>query len=384
MSSVVIMKHMKSDMQINRKRLLSTFTSLVEINSPSFHEKKIGNFLAQKLSRAGCHVLFQDYGQSFNLIALKKGKKGVPPLMLSAHMDTIEPTDGIEFRVEKDRVRSTGNTVLGADDKSALAQILEAVTVLNENNIEHGDIEIVFSSAEEKGLHGVRNLNFAKIISKHALVLDAGGSVGSIIIGAPTHMRYTMTVTGRSAHAGIEPEKGISSIKVAAEIISKAPDGRIDTETTANMGIIEGGTATNVVPKETVIRGELRSHNRKTLEATKKAIFETARNIATKRKARVTISNDLEYTAFRIGKTEPFLLFLDRVFHDCGIKPQHVRTGGGSDANIYHQRGIVAINISNGMQKVHSQEEFILLEDLYLGAEIVLKAIMDFEKLKMK
>lgn len=371
-------------MQINKKRLLSTFTSLIEINSPSFHEKKIGNFLAQKLSRAGCHVLFQDYGQSFNLIALKKGKKVVPPLMLSAHMDTIEPTDGIEFRVEKDRVSSTGNTVLGADDKSALAQILEAVTVLNENNIEHGDIEIVFSSAEEKGLHGARNLDFAKIVSKHALVLDAGGSVGSIIIGAPTHLRYTMTVTGRSAHAGIEPEKGISSIKVAAEIISKAPDGRIDNETTANMGIIEGGTATNVVPKETVIRGELRSHNRKTLEATKKAIFETARKIAAKRKARITISNDLEYTAFRIGKTEPFLLFLDKVFHDCGINPQHVRTGGGSDANIYHQRGIVAINISNGMQKVHSQEEFILLEDLYLGAEIVLKAVINFEKLKVK
>jgi tripeptide aminopeptidase len=375
---------MKSVMQINRKRLISTFTGLIEINSPSFNEKKIGNFLAQKLTRAGCHVRFQDYGQSFNLIAVKRGKKGIPPLMLSAHMDTIEPTDGIEFRVEKDRVKTTGETVLGADDKSALAQIIETVTVLNESNIPHGDIEIVFSSAEEKGLHGARKLDFAKIASRHALVLDAGGSVGSIIVGAPTHIRYTMTIIGRSAHAGIEPEKGISSIKVAAEIISKVPDGRIDDETTANIGIIDGGTATNVVPKETVIRGELRSHNRKTLESVKKAVFGTARNIAAKRKAKAVISNDLEYTAFRISKNEPFLKYLGNVFHECSVTPEYVRTGGGSDANIFHQHGIVAINISNGMQKVHSQEEFILLADLYKGAEITLKAVMDFEQLAEK
>jgi tripeptide aminopeptidase len=366
---------------INKKRLLNTFSDLLRINSPSFEEKKIGHYLAQRLTKAGCSVRFQDYGESFNLIALLKGTRGLLPIMLSAHMDTIEPTTGIAFETEKDRIRSTGNTVLGADDKSALAQILEVASMLHENNMPHGDIEIVFSSAEEKGLIGARNLAFDKISSRHALVLDSGGSVGNIVIGAPTHHRYRMTVTGRAAHAGIEPEKGINSIRVAAMIIASVPDGRVDDETTANIGIIDGGTATNVVPKETVIHGELRSHSRKTLEVTKKQIFDRARKIAAKHKARLAIVNEVEYTSFRIPKGEPFLKYISGVFRSCGIEPNHVRTGGGSDANVFHQHGIVAVNISNGMQKVHSPEEFILLDDLYKGCAITLKAVSDMGSL---
>lgn len=370
---------MKNLPPINRKRLINTFTDLLKINSPSFDEKKIGHFLAQRLTKAGCNVRFQDYGKSFNLVAVLKGNRASLPLMLSAHMDTIETTNGIAFAIEDDRIKSTGNTVLGADDKSALAQILEVVTLLRENSIPHGDIEIVFSSAEEKGLLGARNLDFESIISKHALVLDAGGSVGNIVISAPTHLRYSMTVTGRSAHAGIEPEKGINSIKVAAAIIAAVPDGRIDDETTANIGIIEGGTATNVVAKETFVQGEIRSHNRKTLAATKKTIFEKARKTTGEYRAQLTISNDLEYTAFRIPKNEPFLKYLSGVFRECGIEPNHVKTGGGSDANVFHQHGIMAVNISTGMQKVHSSEEFILLDDLYDGCAITLKAASDFK-----
>jgi tripeptide aminopeptidase len=245
----------------------------------------------------------------------------------------------------------------------------------------HGDLEIVFTSAEERGLQGARNLNFENIKSRHALVLDSGGSVGNLIIGAPTHITYTMTVTGRSAHAGIEPEKGINAIRVAAEIITKMPDGRIDEDTTANIGIINGGTATNVVAREVVIHGELRSHSMKTLEATKKLLFEAARETARTHQVRVSILKDVEYKSFRISKNDPFLKFLTAVFEDCGIVPVLKKTGGGSDANIFHQHGIMAINISNGMQKVHSPEEFILIDDLYKGCAVVLKTMTDFEKL---
>ena len=369
---------MTSVSRINRDRLVETFVDLVRINSPSFAEKEIGDCLAQRLGGIGFDVIFQQYDRSFNLIAIKKGNKRGSPLMLSAHMDTIEPTEGIVFVVEKDRVRSTGDTVLGADDKSALAQILEVATVLQENRISHGDIEIVFTSAEESGLHGARNLDFKGIRSRHALVLDSGGNVGNIIVGAPTHLRYSMTVTGKSAHAGIEPERGINAIRVASEIITKVPDGRIYEDTTANIGIIIGGTATNVVPKEVVIRGELRSHNRKTLDTTKNMIFKTAQRIATKRHARVDISKDVEYKAYRISKSEPFLKFLKRVFVDSNIEPHLTKTGGGSDANIFHQHGIMAINISNGMQKVHSPEEFILIDDLYKGCAVLLQAVISF------
>jgi tripeptide aminopeptidase len=295
-------------------------------------------------------------------------------------MDTIEPTTGITFNIDKDRIRSTGATVLGADDKSALAQILEALTVLHDNEIPHGDIEIVFTSAEEKGLHGARNLNFEGIRSRHALVLDSGGSVGNLVIGAPTHITYKMTVTGRAAHAGIEPERGVSAIRVVSEIITKVPDGRIDEDTTANIGIINGGTATNVVPKETIVRGEIRSHNKKTLEKTWRMISQAAREIVLKHQARVAIDKDIEYTAFEVSKSEPFLEFMKGVFIGCNILPQLVKTGGGSDANIFHQHRIMAINISNGMQKVHSPEEFILIDDLYKGCALVLKTVTNFEK----
>ncbi|HTZ16831.1 MAG TPA: M20/M25/M40 family metallo-hydrolase [Dissulfurispiraceae bacterium] len=374
---------MKEPACINRKRLINTFVELIKINSPSFGEKEIGDFLAERLAGIGFSVRFQKYKQSFNLIA-KKGTKRSLPLLLSAHMDTIEPTNGITFAVEKDRIKSVGDTVLGADDKSALAQILEALTVLHENRIPHCNIEIVFSSVEERGLFGARNLDFKGLKNRHALVLDSGGRVGNLIVGAPTHITYKMTVTGKSAHAGIEPEQGISAIRVASEIITKIPDGRIDEDTTANVGIIDGGTATNVVPKEVVIRGELRSHNGKILDKTWRMIFKAAHATARKHKARVAISQDVEYNAFRISKSDPFLRFMKGVFTDCGIEPRLARTGGGSDANIFHQHGIMAINISNGMQKVHSPEEFILLEDLYKGCEVVLRAVMEFERFREK
>ncbi len=364
---------------INRKRLSDTFLELISINSPSFNEQEIGEMLAKKLEHAGCRVEIQEYDRSFNLLAFRKGaRQEAPPLLLNAHMDTIEPTEGISFVVDDELVRTTGNTVLGADDKSALAQIVEAVTVLHERDIPHGDIEIDFTSAEEKGLFGARNLDLGHFRSRHALVLDSSGSVGRLIIAAPSHLTYEMQITGRSAHAGIEPEKGINAIRIAARIVSGVPDGRLDEETTANIGSIRGGTATNVVPKEVLLSGELRSHTAETLEKTKRSIYETAHRIAAEHRARLRIEENIEYQAFRIKEDTPFLHFLQGVFRKCGIEPVLAATGGGSDANIFNQRGITAINLSNGMQKVHSTEEYISLKDLFNGCLVLLTAVADF------
>ncbi len=364
---------------INRDRLVQTFLDLVRINSPSFAEGEIGSFLAERLQRLGCEINKQDYGRSFNLIAVKKGNRpGCLPLMLSGHMDTVEPTVGIVVQADDSIIRSTGATVLGADDKSALAQIMETLEVITENGMSHGDIEIVLSSGEEKGLEGARNLAFEGIRSSHSLVLDSSGPVGGIVVGAPTHITYEMTITGRAAHAGIEPEKGISAIRAAARVISEIPDGRIDADTTANIGIISGGTATNVVPRKTVIHGELRSHDAETLQRTKDGIFSTAHRICGELGARIDITEQEEYRAFRISGSNPFLLFMINVFRACGIEPAVTISGGGSDANIYNQRGITTLNLSTGMQKVHSGEEFIMVEDLCKGAEALLQAVKDF------
>lgn len=367
---------MKLAQYINQERLIETFTDLIRINSPSFNEREIGEFLKKKLEYTGCTVEFQEYDRSFNLIAIKKGTNpNIPPLLLSGHMDTIEPTEGITFRIEEGVIRTTGNTVLGADDKSALAQILEVLAVINEKEIPHGDLEIVFTSAEENGLFGAKNLDFTRLRSKHALVLDSSGNVGSIVIAAPTHHTYEMKITGKPAHAGIEPENGISAIRVAARIISEAPDGRINAGTTANIGVIKGGTATNVVPKEVIIKGELRSQNEGDLEKTKQALFNTAESVARQNGAQLEIACREEYKAFRIDENDPFLRFLDGIYKECGLEPVHTTTGGGSDANIFNQNGIIAINISTGMQKVHSTEEHIHIKDLFNGSVVVLSVI---------
>lgn len=364
---------------IDRNRLTETFVELLRINSPSFCEEEIGALLKERLRGLGCAVAVQHYGRSFNLIARTPATRpDFPPILLNAHMDTIEPTEGISFEVTSAMVRSTGTTVLGADDKSAIAQILEALEVIAERSIPHGDIEIVFTSAEEKGLFGARHLDMTMIRSRHALVLDSCGSIGRIVTAAPAHHTYTMGITGRAAHAGIEPERGISAIRVAAEIIADVPDGRIDAETTANIGIISGGTATNVVPKEVTIQGEVRSHNRVRLDDIKSRIFETARHASASQGARLSITEEEEYEAFRIDEHDPFLAYLEGVFTSCGIAPCHITTGGGSDANIFNRRGITAINISTGMEKVHSNEEQISLQDLQRGCLVVLQVISDF------
>jgi len=366
---------------INQKRLLKTFTELLRVNSPSFNEKEIGALLVRKLRERGCRVTIEKYDKSFNLMVFKKGNiPEAQSLLLSGHMDTIEPTEGIQFSIEADRVSSTGNTVLGADDKSALAQILEALSVLQEKNSPHGDLEIVFTSAEEKGLFGAKNLDFKRIRSRFGLVLDSSGSVGKLVVAAPSHITYEMRIIGKAAHAGIEPEKGISAIKVAAEVISAVPNGRISTGTTANIGIIKGGTATNVVPKEVVIHGEMRSHDDKALQKVKRDIFDTARRIVKKNKSGINISEHEEYKSFRIDASDSFLNFMDGVAKKCRITPSHVITGGGSDANIFNKQAIKTINLSTGMQKVHSNEEYILLKDLYKGSLLVLNAITEFVK----
>jgi tripeptide aminopeptidase len=363
----------------NRSRLVRIFTELIAINSPSFQEQAIGRVLVRMLKAAGCRVRLQKYDRSFNLIATQKGLlRDVPPLLLSAHMDTIEPTTGIRFERKGGIIRSTGATVLGADNKSALAQIIEALFVLRERRIPHGDIEVVFSSAEEKGLVGAHHLDFGMIRGRHALVLDASGPVGTIVTGAPTHLVYQMTVTGKAAHAGIEPEKGISAITVAAEMIAEAPDGRIDALTTANIGVIQGGTAINVVPREVIIRGELRSHDRAALRAVRQTLYDRARAVAKQRGARVTIGEVEEYRSFRISDREPFIAFLEGLYRKLAIEPKRELTGGGSDANIFHAHGIMAVNLSNGMQQVHSRDEFIAVSDLVRGTRILLGAITTF------
>ncbi|MCX8068961.1 MAG: M20/M25/M40 family metallo-hydrolase [Thermodesulfovibrionales bacterium] len=369
---------------INKERIIDTFTRLIKINSPSFDEHKLINFIKEELYSLGLQVHIQDYGQSSNLIAFKKGNLTfAPTLILNAHTDTVESTEEIDFVIDNEKIKSSGKTILGSDDKSGIAQIIEAIRVIDEMKINHGDIELVFTSAEEKGLIGAKNLDTSLLKGRHAIILDCSGPVGNIIVAAPTHLTYTMKIKGKSAHAGIEPEKGINAIRIASEIINSIPDGRLDEITTANIGFINGGSATNIVPESVVVKGEIRSHDRVTLDKNWQIIPNKAEEITKKRGAELDLNAVIEYESFRIDENDDFLNLIKEVYKTSGLKPLFTITGGGSDANIFNKNGIKAINLSNGMQAVHTKEEFIMIDDLIKGAEVIVEIIKRMEILEI-
>jgi tripeptide aminopeptidase len=362
--------------QINAVRLIDTFIELIQIDSPPFCEQEIAMRLSRHLLSLGLSIETQTYGSSFNLIGRKRGTlRGVKPVILSSHMDTVESTKGLKYIRQDGIIRSDGRTILGADDKSGIAEILEALYVLKEQGLPHGDIEVVFTSAEERGLVGAKNLNFEDLKGRTALVFDSSGSIGRVVLAAPTHDSYVMRVIGRAAHAGIEPQRGTSAIKAAAKIISAVPDGRIDPYTTANIGTIHGGTATNIVPREVVIEGEVRSHDADTLEITINTIFDTAIKIAKKNQVKLQIDRHRQYHGFHISEDDDLVRLIAGACKDQGITPEFIVYGGGSDANIFNSNGIKSLAISSGMQMPHTTDEFIKEEDLCSAARLLLGII---------
>ena len=368
---------------IDEQRLVATFLRLARLNSPAFQEEEVGRELADILPELDCTVEVQRYGQSFNIIARRPGTVDhALPLLLCAHMDTAEPTPDIQSVVVDGIIRTSGSTILGADNKSAIAQILATLAVLKEQRLAHAPLEIVFTSAEEKGLIGARNLRMTALRSKHGIVLDISGPPGRIVVAAPARQQFAITVHGRGAHAGIEPEKGVNAVRIAAEIIAELPDGRLDEETTFNVSMLGGGSASNIVPKEATIHGEFRTHSPERMAELTERIQMTARAAAERFGAGVEVQIETEYDAFRIDHTQPFLAFAVRVLSESGLTPETVITGGGSDANILNRRGICCLNLSNGMRDIHTTDEHISVEDLVTGAEMLIRAACAFSSFK--
>ncbi|HAV42677.1 TPA: peptidase M20, partial [bacterium] len=253
-------------MQVNRERLIDTFLNLVEIDSLSKGEGKIAAYLIDRLERLGLLVKVDDAGkkiggESGNIVATLRGKEIKPPLLFGAHLDTVEPGQGIKPLIKDDIICSDGTTILGADDKAGIAIILEAIQVVRENGLATGNLEFLFTIAEELGMLGAKNLDCHLLSSRMGFILDGDEEVGSIINHVPAKIDIKIKTIGREAHAGSEPEKGLNAIYVAAKALAKCKLGRIDDETTFNIGIISGGRAVNIVPGEVLLEGEIRSRD---------------------------------------------------------------------------------------------------------------------------
>lgn len=374
---------------INTDRLISEFLELIRITSLSKKEGAIARRLCQTLTAMGAEVAVDDAGQKVggetgNVIARVRGTvPSAPPLLLSAHMDTVMPGENVKPAIQGDVIRTDGTTVLGGDDKAGIVGILEAVRLLRERGIPHGDLELVFTICEEMGLLGAKHLDVSTLSARIGLVLDSDG-VDELVTRAPAANRIVFTVHGLEAHAGVCPENGISAIQVAAQAIAAMRLGRIDAETTANLGLIHGGMATNIVPREVVVRGEARSRNVEKLEAQTRHMIDCVREAA--RRHRVTLNGkemearveeriERDYDLMDLPDDSRIVRLVSEAARSLG-RPLSTRpTGGGCDANVLNGKGLQVANLGCGMREIHTVNEWLDVKDLIRTTELVLEVV---------
>ncbi len=350
---------------IDRDRLVKTFCELVRIDSPSGEEDAAAIDLMERLRGLGFSPDRDDYG---NVIA---DNGGLDPLLLSAHMDTVEPGRGISPVVDGDLIVSDGTTILGGDCKAGVAAIIEALESIKEDGSPHRAVELAFTREEEIGLVGARNLDFSRITAKEAVVFDGEGPPSQITSASPTYIGFDLEITGRAAHAGVEPEKGLSAIEIAAAIVSKLPQGRLDEESTFNVGTIQGGTVRNAVPESTTIRGEFRSRNLETLDGMRLQLS-TAIDEVRKAFPEAIVEDHLhtEFETYTLSADDPATKLVTGALRSLGLEPTMHPSGGGTDGNIFRRRGISAVVVGMADHDMHTVRESVTIPDLVDAAHL--------------
>lgn len=361
---------------INKERILELFFELVRIDSPSLSERDVAVYLREKMEKRGYEVREDKAGElsggnTGNLIVHVPATGEGQPIAFSAHMDCVQPCIGVEPVIDGDVVRSAGNTVLGGDDKAGIAIAIEALTHLEDESIPHPDLYFVFSICEESGMHGAKNMEADLLPTKDIIVLDSSGNVGTLVVAAPAKAGITITFTGKSAHAGIAPEDGISAIQIAAEAVSNMNLLRIDESTTANLGHIEGGTVTNIVAESAKLIAEARSLHDESLKKQLEHMEACCADAVKKVGGGYKFEYEISYPALHVAEDSKVLARVEKACANIGVTPDRVPTGGGSDANILYGKGYNALTLGIGMSKVHTTEEFIKIESFTSCTELV-------------
>ncbi|HEX8181725.1 MAG TPA: M20/M25/M40 family metallo-hydrolase [Pyrinomonadaceae bacterium] len=374
---------------INQERIKNLLLELVQIDSVSRRERDVAERIKQHCEAMGAQVEIDDAGakvggNSGNVIARFPGTiPGAETIMMSAHMDTVVPGEGVKPIVEGDIIRSDGTTVLGGDDKSGCAVIIETIRCLQEQNIPHAPIEAVFSICEEVGLLGAKHVDVSKLQAKYGLVFDSDDP-GFLFTKGPSANHMEFRIYGLESHAGVAPEEGISAIKIAAEAISAMKLGRIDAETTANIGVIEGGKATNIITNLVTLRGEARSLDDDKLEAQTRHMVKCLEDAAAKyevtvagvtTKGRVEADITREYYAMDVPESSRVVQLVYQAAARLGQTVEVMSSGGGCDANIFNKRGIECANFGTGMRAIHTVKEWLDVKDLYASAEMTLEVL---------
>lgn len=370
---------------INKDRLIDEFCSLVSIDALPYREREMGDRLKSYLIELGFEVTEDTAGEYYkgncgNIYGYLKGTMEGDPILFSAHMDTVEPGLGKKAIVHEDgRITSDGTTVLGADDLSGVVAILEAVRTLKENGLPYRSIEVLFTIAEEVYIRGSEVFDYHQVKAKEAYVLDLDGPVGTAAIKAPTLVSFTAQITGKAAHAGFAPEQGIHAISVAAQAITKIRQGRIDSDTTVNIGTIEGGKARNIVPEVCLLQGEVRSLSHDKAVAVGEEIRQVFEETANNHAALLEFTTSFGCIAYEVLSEHPVIKRFEKICSKLDYKTNLIHTFGGSDNNNFLKNGITGIVLSCGMNQVHSLKEYTMVSELVKCTRIVLELMTSKE-----
>lgn len=366
---------------INEQRLLDTFRQLVSIDAESFHEGRMKEHLKCALSELGLSVQEDDAASALsdrgaeagNLYARLPGTREGPPLLFSAHMDTVSPGTGKKAVFQPDgRITSGGTTVLGADDAAGLSAILEALATVRERGLPHPEIEILFPAAEEPYCRGTSVFDFSQVRSMTAYVLDLTGPIGTAAVRAPSILSLEIAVRGRGAHAGFAPEDGINALTAAARALAALPTGHTAEDTTVNFGVIQGGTGKNIVPAEVSLLGEIRSLRHEAALAEAEKVRDVFAREAAAIGARAEVNVIEEIRAYSVGEDEYVVRRLARTMERLGLgAPELVTTFGGSDNNNFAAHGIRGVVLACAMFDVHTVNEYTTVTDLVKSAELI-------------
>ena len=367
----------------NNQRLIDLFLQMVRIPSPSRHEGQLAGFLARQLEALGFSVCFDDAGEAVggdtgNLIATLAGNTDTEPLIFSCHMDTVTPCEAVTPVIHDNVIRSDGTTILGGDDKAGIAAIIEGIRRLRERGGAHGLLQVVLTIGEEVGMDGAIGLDYRQIKATRAFILDAEGPLGQIIVRGPAKDAITVTIHGLSAHAGLKPEAGVNAIQVAARAIDRMQLLRIDPETTANIGRINGGGATNIVTDRVEITAEARSLDNAKLDRQSAHMEECFAEAARSFGAMADVDIERSYHAFTLTESDPVVRHAVAAMQRLGLSPALVSTGGGSDCNVFNRHGITAVDLAIGMTDVHTCRESLRIDDLENAARLVEALAEDF------
>jgi tripeptide aminopeptidase len=363
-----------------RNEPLSLFLELAAIPSPPGEERVVADVVLAYLRGLGLEPDEDDAGRAIGstmgnvYVRIEPTAEGTP-LFFCAHLDTVPPAGPLEPVVEDGVVRNAGGTILGADNKSAVVAMLEGVRRVLAENRPHAGIELVFTPKEEVGLLGIAAFDHDRLRAQHGYVYDQAAPIGEIILGAPHSQAMEVTFHGRAAHSGMFPEEGRSAIQAAAKAIADLRLGQIDDETTANVGVISGGTAGNIVPEWCTFLAEARCQDERKLSTTVQEMLDAFSFAATAAECEVESELRKSYRGYRFKRDEDVVALAASALSRCGYEPTYALSGGAADANVFNDRGRRCVNLANGMKDIHTPDERIAVEDLDAMVDVTLALV---------